>query len=343
MRGLSAVRKVLARCMDCRKRNARPGEQIMAPLPAATVVPFDPPFTHVGVDYFGPLFVKQGRSEVKCYGCLFTCLTMRAVHIEVAHTLEADSFICAYQRFVSRRGRPRAMYSDNGTNFTGAERELREAFERLDQRHVCNRLRKDDVQWFFNPPEASHQGGIWERMIRSVRKILAALLKEQRINDETLSTLLCEVEKILNDRPLTPLSDHPDDPEPLTPNKLLLLNSNSCLPLDVFTDQDKYSKRWRQAQCLANAFWKRWMKDYLPVLQRRQKWYFPRRNFAIGDLVLVVDEKAPRGRWPMGLVQEVFPDSNGHVRSVRVKTASSVCKRDIRKLCLLEQVQISET
>ena len=85
------------------------------------------------------------------------------------------------------------------------------------------------------------------------------------------------------------------------------------------------------------------MKDYLPVLQRRQKWYFPRRNFAIGDLVLVVDEKAPRGRWPMGLVEEVFPDSNGHVRSVRVKTASSVCKRDIRKLCLLEEVQISET
>ena len=85
------------------------------------------------------------------------------------------------------------------------------------------------------------------------------------------------------------------------------------------------------------------MKDYLPVLQRRQKWYFPRRNFAIGDLLLVVDEKAPRGRWPIGLVEEVFPDSNGHVCGVRMKTASSVCKRDIRKLCLLEEVQISET
>ena len=133
-------------------------------------------------------------------------------------------------------------------------------------------------------------------MIRSVRKILAALLKEQRINDETLSTLLCEVERILYDRPLTSLNDHPDDPEPLTPNKLLLLKCNNCLPLDVFTDQDKYSKRWRQAQCLANAFWKRWIKDYLPVLQRRQKGYFPHRNFAIGDLVLVIDEKAPRGR-----------------------------------------------
>ena len=220
--------------MNCRKQNARPGEQIMAPLPSARVAPSDPPFTHVGVDYFGPLFVKQGRSQVKRYGCLFTCLTMRAVHIEVAHTLEADSFICAYQRFVSRRGKPKEMYSDNGTNFTGAERELREALERLDQTQIYNGLRLEDVQWSFNPPEASYQGGIWERMIRSVRKILGVLLKEQLVNDETLSTLLCEVERILNDRPLTSLSDHPNDPEPLTPNKLLLLRSNSCLPPDVF-------------------------------------------------------------------------------------------------------------
>ena len=176
-------------------------------------------------------------------------------------------------------------------------------------------------------------------MIRSVQKILGALLKEQLVNDETLSTLLCEVERILNDRPLTSLSDHPDDPEPLTPSKLLLLRSNSCFPPDVFKGHDKYSKRWRQAQCLADSFWKRWMKEYLPALQTRQKWSVSRRNFAVGDLVLVVDDKTPRGRWPMGLIEEVFPDSNGYVRSVKVKTATSVYRRDIRKLCLLEGVQ----
>ena len=257
------------------------------------VAPSDPPFTYVGVYYFGPLFVKQGRSKVKRYGCLFTCLTMRAVDIEVAHTLEADSFICAYQRFVSRRGKPKEIYSDNGTNFTGAERELREALERSDQSKVYSRLRTDDVQWSFNPPEASHQGGVWEHIIRSVRKILGALLKEQLVNDETLSTLLCEVEKILNDRPLTPVSDHPDDPETLTPSKLLLLKSNSCLLLDVFTSHDMHSKHWRQAQCLANSFCKRWMKEYLPTLQSRQKWTSQRRN------------------------------SHGHVRHVKVRTAKT--------------------
>lgn len=107
--------------MNCRERNTRPGEQIMTPLPATRVAPFDPPSTQVGMDYFGPLFMKQGQREVERYGCLFTCLTMRAVQIEVTHTLEADSFICAYQRFVSRIGKSQAIYSDNGTNFTGAE------------------------------------------------------------------------------------------------------------------------------------------------------------------------------------------------------------------------------
>ena len=174
-----------------------------------------------------------------------------------------------------------------------------------------------------------------------MRKILGALLKEQLVNDETLSTLLCEMDEILNDRPLTPVSDHPDDPETLMPSKLLPLKSNSCLPLDVFTSHDMYSKHWCQAQCLANSFWKRWMKEYLPTLQSRRKWTSQRRNFTIGDLVLVlvVDEKLPRGHWPMGLIEEVFPDSHGHVRHVKVRTATSVYTRDIRKLCLLEGVQ----
>jgi len=122
------------------------------------------------------------------------------------------------------------IHSDNSTNFMGTERELREALEQLDQAKIYNSLRLNDVQWSFNPPEASHQGRIWECMICSVQKILGALLKEQLVNDETLSTLLCEVERILKDRPLTSLSDHPVDHELLTLSKLQLLRSNSCLP-----------------------------------------------------------------------------------------------------------------
>jgi len=336
IRGHSAVRRVLGNCIDCKRRNASLGKQIMAPLPAARLTPSEPPFTRVGVDYFGPLLVKRGRSHEKRYGCLFTCFSIRAVHIEIAHTLESDSFICAYQRFVSRRGRPKEIFSDNGTNFKGAERELREALQRWNQDKISNRLHQDEVQWHFNPPEASHQGGVWERMIRSVRKILRALLLEQVVNDETLLTLMAEVERILNDRPLTVVSDSPDDPEPLTPSKLLLLKDNASVPLDVITKNDVYNKRWRTAQCLANAFWRRWIREYLPTLQLRQKWTVPHRNFKVGDLVLIVDDRVQRGKWPKGLITDVYPDKHGIVRQVHVKTSSASLRRDIRKLCLLE-------
>ena len=137
---------------------------------------------------------------------------------------------------------------------------LREALERLDQAKIYNCLRSSNVQRSFNPPEASHQGGIWEGIISSIWKIFGALLKEQLVNDKILSTLLC---------------DHPDDPELRTLSKLLLLRSNSCLPRDIFKGHDKYSKSWRQSQCLADSFWKRWMKEYLPALQARQKWCIP--------------------------------------------------------------------
>ena len=156
----------------------------------------------------------------------------------------------------------------------------------MNQDQVNDRLRQDEVQWLSNLPEDSHQGGVWERMIRSVRKILGSLLREQLVNDETLLTLITEVERTLNDRPLTLQSDSTDDPEPLTPSKLLLLRSYSSLPPDVFTTVDSCNKRWRQEQCLMNTFWKRWIGEYLPTLQIRQKWLRRRRNLAIGDLVL---------------------------------------------------------
>ena len=333
LRGLTAVRRVVGKCLRCRRWNARPGQQIMAPLPEARVTPEDPPFTSVGIDYFGPLLVKRGRSEVKRYGCIFTCLAVRAVHIEIAHDLSTDSFIQAFTRFVSRRGPPTVVYSDNGTNFKGAEAEIKYALEAWNHDQIRNRLQSHGVEWYFNPPGASHAGSDWERMIRSTRKIL---LENQLADDQTLLTLMAEVEKLLNDRPLTRQTDDPNDLEPLTPSKLLLLRSNACIPPGVITEDDKYSRRWKQAQYLANVFWKRWIKEYLPTLQTRQKWLRLCRNFAVGDLILIVDDNAPRGHWPKGIIEQVFPDRDAVVRQVIVRTATTRLRRDVRKLCLLE-------
>ena len=138
-----------------------------------------PPFTFVGVDFFGPILVKIGRSEVKRYGCLFTCLTVRAVHIEVAHSLDFDSFINALQRFTCRRGQVLEIRSDNGTNFVGGERELREAAQLWNSSKIQEHLRQKEIIWLFNPPTASHVGGAWE--IRTIRKILSTLVKQHEI------------------------------------------------------------------------------------------------------------------------------------------------------------------
>ena len=337
LQGHAAVRRVVGKCFKCRRWNAKPCEQVMAPLPSSRVTPQSPPFSSVGVDYFGPIFVKMKRSHVKRYGCLFTCLAVRAVHIEIAHDLSSDSFIQAFTRFVSRRGSPVEVFSDNGTNFRGAEMEIRTAMEKWNIDQIDNCLRGRGVSWHFNPPSASHAGGIWERIIRSIRKILRSLLGEQLVDDETLLTFMAEVEKILNDRPLTPPSSDPKDLDPLTPSKLLLLRPNVCESPSGSERVVSYaSKRWKQAHYLADVFWKRWIREYLPTLQLKQKWLRPRPNLAVGDVVLVVDEASPRGRWPKGIVQEVFPDKHGIVRHVLVRTASSVLRRDVRKLCLLE-------
>jgi len=337
IKGRSAVRRVLSECFVCRKLGAARGEQLMANLPKERLTPEDPPFTSVGVDYFGPLYVKQGRSRVKRYGCVFTCLTTRAVHIEITSSLDTDSFINALRRFISLRGNPTSIYSDNGSNFRAGEQEMRTAIDYWNQKAICEFLRLKNISWKFNPPYASHMGGVWERVIRLIRKILTALLGQQLVNEEMLHTLMAEVQGILNSRPLTPVSNDPKDLEPLTPNHLLLLRANPNLPPGVFAKEDMYCKRrWRQVQYMSDIFWRRWLKEYLPTLQLRQKWRNPRRCFVVDDLVLVMDESVHRAKWPLARVVQVHRGTDGYVRSVELRTKSSTLVRPISKLCFLE-------
>ena len=267
-KGRSAVRRTLKKCLDCQRRKTPTGEQFMAKLPEDRVTPHEPPFTFVGVDYFGPIEVQQGRSRVKRWGCLFTCLTVRAIHVEVAHSLNTDFMIKALRRFINLRGHPKEIRSDCGSNFTKADKELKDAVDEWNQQRISGFCTQRGIEWIFNPPGANHMGGPWERMIRSVRKILRALLKEQLVCDEVLSTVLTEATNILNSRPLTPNSDDPMDEEPLTPNHLLQLRPCAGVPPGIFEKEDLHCRRqWRQAQYSANLFWKRWIKEYLPLFK----------------------------------------------------------------------------
>jgi len=333
-----SLRRIISSCFSCRRRQASVAEQKMSSLPEDRVNPSAPPFSHVGVDCFGPIEVKRGRSMAKRYGVLFTCMSIRAIHIEVAYSLDTDAFINALRRFIARRGEPLQIRSDNGGNFVKGEKELRQAVGDWNQDKIHNFLLAKNVKWIFNPPAGSHHGGVWERCIRTVRKVAGALLKEQPLDDEGLLTLMCEVESIINGRPITKVSDDPKDLEALTPNHLLLLRAGPTLPPGAFTKEDNYSRRrWRQVQYLADVFWRRWIREYLPTLQERRKWNRTNRNFAVNDVVLVVDESLPRSCWPLARILEVYQSrKDGLVRSVKVKMKSSTLVRPIDKIVLLE-------
>ena len=335
--GTSAIKNTLKPCIPCKRQDAVLGEQIMSPLPACRTASERPPFSSTGIDFFGPIQVKCRRSRVKRYGCIFTCMTMRAVHIEIAHSMDTCSFIDAFRRFACRRGDPKEVYSDNGSNLVAGEKELKQAIQEWNQTAIMDNLRQKETGWHFNPPTASHMGGSWERLIRSVKRELSILLREQVPSDETLLTVMAEVERILNDRPLTALSDHHDDLLPLTPNDLLLLRNNTSTPPGIFTENDLYTrKRWKQAQHLANVFWKRWIREYLPTLQIRQKWLTPKDNIKVGELVLLKDDDKPRGHWPLARVLQTDLSSDGKVRSAKLKTTSGDLHRPITMICRLE-------
>ncbi len=351
LQGRALTRKILRNCVDCRKRNEAVMQQLMADLPRERLVPYEPPFTYTGIDFFGPFLVKRGRSTEKVYGCIFVCFNCRAVHIEDASSLETDVFIQALRRFISNRGCPKMIWSDNGTNFIGAEKELCLSIENWKKEVIQSEMRSKEIiweicpisKWRFQPPAASHMSGVWERLIRSVRKSMKAVIGHPHafLNKETLRTVFAEVVTILNSRPLCPSSEDPKDLEPLTPNRLLLQRRSLAIPPSIFRQDDLHSrKQWRRAQFLANCFWYRWTQEYLPMLQERQKWVRKRRNLKVNDLVLVVDKNTPRGRWLLGRCIKVFPGRDGRVRTAEVKTKESTLVRPVAKLCLLESEQV---
>lgn len=333
------VKYVVRKCMLCRLRRGKPHVPRMGDLPPARMAHHQRPFTHCGLDLFGPMEVAIGRQRAKRYGVLFTCLTVRAVHIELVSSLSSDSLIMALRRMAARRGWPTQLYSDNGTNLRGSDTELRKSINEIDFEPLEIVAANNAVQWNFIPPASPHWGGAWERLIRSVKSSLQVILKERAPREEVLSTLLAEVENIVNSRPLMHVSVDPGDPETLTPNHFLLGGSSNLPTLGKFDESDFYHRKlWRKSQRLADMYWQRWVKEILPELRPRKKWNEEQTPLQVGDLVLIVDPNGPRNLWQKGLVVRVYPGKDGRIRVVDVKTKTGTLRRSVARVAPISLV-----
>ncbi|XP_063602709.1 uncharacterized protein LOC134778750 [Penaeus indicus] len=232
------------------------------------------------------------------------------------------------------------IYSDRGTNFLKAERELRATVQAWSKdKSIDDTCKRRNIEWVFQPPAASHMGGVWERQIRTIRKILSSIIGTQRIDDDRLRALFCEVEATMNSRPLTAIPGNVTEPEALTPNHALRMNVGDGI--QVLTEGNAsldniYRRAWIHAQVLADRFWKRWRAEYLNTLRMRHRQLTPSRNLREGDLVLIVEQHTPRNQWRLGRVVEAIAGEDGLVRKAKVRTSSGVLTRPVVKLCLLE-------
>ncbi|XP_055632531.1 uncharacterized protein LOC129773008 [Toxorhynchites rutilus septentrionalis] len=319
----AVVRRARRSCQWCKIYKSQPSTPKMAPLPAARLASFERPFSYVGVDFFGPVMVKIGRSNVKRWVALFTCLTIRAVHLEVAFNLNTQSCIMCFRRFVDRRGAPLEVYTDNGTNFQGAERVLRQQVNS----GLAETFTNANTRWFFNPPSAPHMGGVWERMVRSIKTAINSIDTGKKLDDEGFSTLLAEAESIVNSRPLTYLPLETEAQEALTPNHFLLGSSNGIKQptASPINQREAILNSWNQIRHQLDLFWHRWLKEYLPTISRRTKWFTDTRPVEIGQLVLIADE-GKRNSWLRGRVIEIRTAPDGRVRQATVQTTTGLLK-----------------
>ncbi|XP_062813660.1 uncharacterized protein LOC134292487 [Anolis carolinensis] len=269
------VNSCIFKCVKCRRLRRNCQSQLMAELPQDRTLT-DPPFSHVGIDVFGPweVVTRKTRGGVvnnKRWAVLFTCLVIRAVHIEVIEGMDTSSFLNALKRFIALRGPIKSIRSDCGTNFVGATKELNCVSRFGRDPKVQNFTNTEQIMWTFNVPHASHMGGVWERMIGISRKILNAMLLSHRsLTHDVLVTLMAEVTAIINNRPLVPLTSDPENLQPLTPALILTQKVPGWKDIMLPVPDGTHCALWKQVQSLANHFWKRWKAEYLSQLQTRR-------------------------------------------------------------------------
>ncbi|XP_075156365.1 uncharacterized protein LOC142229664 [Haematobia irritans] len=346
LRAKNVIRTCVRNCKDCViARKAKQG-QIMAALPPERTT-YNRPFTNTGVDYAGPFDLKnfsgRGCRITKCYICLFVCFSTKAIHLEVVSDSSTAAFMAALSRFVSRRGYPHKIFSDNGRNFVGAAREIRASLAKSLaelKSEAMLRYGHQKLEWHFIPASAPHMGGLWEAGVKSCKTHLKKISGQIRHTYEEFSTILASIEACLNSRPLIPMTEGADDFSVLTP-AYFLIGSSLLSPAEPEEIPGKISlqNRWRRLKIVQQDFCRRWKSDYLKELHKRNKWQRPLENLKIGDMVVLRQEPGSPNEWRLGRITKVYAGSDGQVRVVDLKTPSGSITRPVHKLVLLPRTE----
>ena len=341
------VKNIISKCRQCRVKLKLLEEQVMSPLPIERLKP-SPPFFNVMIDYFGPFTISgevQKRVRGKCYGVLFTCLSVRAVYIDVACDYSTQGFMMVLRRFSSIRGWPNVFYSDRGTQLVGASKELTDVISNLDWNKIKDSTRKDGKvsEWKFSPADAPWYNGAAEALIKSAKRALNAAIGENVLRFSEMQTCFFEASQLINQRPIGTHPSHPDNGVYLSPNDLLLGRATASVPQGPFQDRCSNQYRFDFVQRIVSAFWKRWSREVFPNLVIYPKWHTERRNVKKGDVVLMQDANCLRGKWKMAIVTSANPSGDGKVRHVTIKYKSSEnieiqVERPVQRLILLVPV-----
>lgn len=303
-------------------------------------------FFNTGVDYAGPIDIRvskgRGNKSYKGYISLFVCLATRAIHLEVVSDQSSEAFLCALKRFI---GLCQNIYSDNGTNFVGADKILAKDIQKAAfNNKIAEVLANDGIKWHFIPPASPHMGGIWEAGVKSMKYHMKRILGNSTLTFEEMTTVCCQIEACLNSRPICSMSNDPDDMTVLTPGHFLVGTSLITPPEPNLLDvKINCLSRWQLLIKMKQDFWQIWSSEYLSRLQQRPKWCSNNLNIEIGNLVLIKGENLPPSKWALGRVMETHPGADNLVRVVSVKTQNGILKRPIRKLCLLPIIDNEET
>ena len=336
IQGREQVKRVLRSCSICTSLTSRHFTEPPTSIPIERATEADA-FQISGVDFAGPLYIKDTNGFSKAYICLFTCAVTRAIHLELVSSLTTEDFLMALRRFFSRRRVSSIIYSDNGKTFKKAAKQLQSL---VTAQRLAFYLAEHRVEWRFIPNRAPWWGGFYERLVRSVKDLLKRSLGRASLTFDQMMTLTTEIEGIVNSRPLYYSSNDHNEPQAITPKHFLIgeihntnqdpslsTSSSNLSTKEALTRKEKYRKS------LLQIAWKQWRENYLLDLKRFAM-QIPRKSRPInkGDIVLIRDTNQPRLFWKHGLVQKLIKGRSGKVKMVDLKTATGYTNRPIECL-----------